>query len=135
LPQLRVATATRPLATGSRFSPGSLLFSVGVSSTASVNLVDLDTDRYFDKAGLQAFAAALLAQESASRPSPPAAAWTIYRSNPGLRDTLASLIATRAGRNHLVAAMAAVPLSIAEAPVDPRAPGFDAASLPSGIGD
>ena len=45
------------------------------------------------------------------------------------------MIAERAGRNFLVAAMAAVPLSTARTMTDPAAKGFDPAGIPSGVGD
>lgn len=48
---------------------------------------------------------------------------------------MARVIARRAGRNYLVAAMAAVPLSTAEAPVDPAAAGFDPEAIASGVGE
>ena len=46
-------------------------------------------------------------------PGPPGAAWTQYRARHAVCDRLAAVIAERAGRNFLVAAMAAVPLSTA----------------------
>ena len=45
------------------------------------------------------------------------------------------MIAERAGRNFLVAAMAAVPLSTARTMTDPAAKGFDPADIPSGVGE
>ena len=45
------------------------------------------------------------------------------------------MIAERAGRNFLVAAMAAVPLSTARTIIDPAAKGFDPARIPSGVGE
>ena len=45
------------------------------------------------------------------------------------------MIAERAGRNFLVAAMAAVPLSTARTMTDPAAKGFDPAGIPSGVGE
>jgi hypothetical protein len=55
LPALRVAVATRPLAVGDRerYLSGGVLFSLGVAAATSANLVDLDTDSYFDPAGLE----------------------------------------------------------------------------------
>ena len=52
-----------------------------------------------------------------------------------MRDRLAAVIAERAGRNFLVAAMAAVPLSTARTMTDPAAKGFDPAGIPSGVGE
>ena len=137
LPTIRVAVATRPL-TGSdreRYLPGGLLATLGVAAPDSTNLVDLDTDRYFDPAGLEEFASALLAQDGVDRPGPPGRAWTHYRMDMKLRDRAARVIARRAGRNYLVAAMAAVPLSVAQAAMDPAAPGFDERAIPSGVGE
>ena len=135
LPRFQVAVATRPLAAGNRHLPGELLPALGVTSAQSPALVDLDTDRYFEPAGLRQFAAAVLTQHQARHPNPAGAAWTTYRADPALTGHLAEVIATRAHRNYLVAAMAAVPLSAAEQPVDPAAADFDPACIPSGVGE
>ncbi len=71
LPALKVADAIRAIAAGSRYAPGGLLVAFGVSAASSPNLVDLDTGRYFHLAGLEEFAAALLAQGDAIHPGPP----------------------------------------------------------------
>ena len=68
-------------------------------------------------------------------PGPPGAAWTQYRAQHGVCDRLAAVIAERAGRNFLVAAMAAVPLSTARTIFDPAVKGFDPAGIPSGVGE
>ena len=99
------------------------------------NLVDLDSDIYFNLEGLRQFAAALLAQDGMHHPGPPDAAWTQYRAVHTVRDRLAAVIAERAGRNFLVAAMAAVPLSTARTMTDPAAKGFDPGGIPSGVGE
>ena len=135
LPGLRVAVATRPLAAGNPYAPGGLLAALGVTARDDHNLVDLDSDTYFDLDGLRQFAAALLAQDGMDHPGPPGAAWTQYRARPAVRDRLAAVIAERAGRNFLVAAMAAVPLSTARNMIDPAAKGFDPAGIPSGVGE
>ncbi len=113
LPGLRVAVATRAMAVGSPFAPGGLLPALGVATPDDHNVIDLDSDTYFDLDGLRQFAAALLAQDGMDHPGPPGAAWTQYRARPVVCDRLAAVIAERAGRNFLVAAMAAVPLSTA----------------------
>ena len=135
LPGLRVAVATRPLAVGNPYAPGGLLPALGVTTRDDHNLVDLDSDTYFDLDGLRQFAAALLAQDGMDHPGPPGAAWTQYRARPAVCDRLAAVIAERAGRNFLVAAMAAVPLSTARTMIDPAAKGFDPADIPSGVGE
>ena len=135
LPGLRVAVATRPLATGNPYTPGSLLPSLGVMERGAPNLLDLDDDTYFDVAGLRQFAAALLIQEEAEHPGPPGTAWASYRELPAVRDRLAVVIAERARRNFLVAAMASVPLSTAREVKNPAIRGFDPASIPSGVGE
>jgi WD40 repeat protein len=137
LSHVRIAVATRPLAADERerYRPRRPLPELEVASASSTNLVDLDTDRYFDEAGLRQFAAALLAQEGADRPGPPGGAWRHYRTHPDLQQRLAATVAARAGRNHLVAAMAAVPLSTRSEPVDPTAPDFDVRTVPSGVGE
>ena len=135
LPWLRVAVATRPLAVGNPFAPGGLLPVLGVTARDDHSLIDLDSDTYFDLDGLRQFAAALLAQDGMDHPGPPGAAWTQYRARHPMRDLLAAVIAERAGRNFLVAAMAAVPLSTARTMTDPAAKGFNPAGIPSGVGE
>ena len=132
---LRVAVATRTMAVGSPFAPGGLLPALGVATRDDRNLIDLDSDTYFDLDGLRQFAAALLAQDGMDHPGPPDAAWTQYRARHGVCDRLAAVIAEQAGRNFLVAAMAAVPLSTARTILDPAAKGFDPAGIPSGVGE
>ena len=134
LPWVRVAVATRTMAAGNPFAPDGLLPSLGVTARDDHSLIDLDSDTYFDLEGLRQFAAALLAQDGMDHPGPPGAAWTQYRARPAVRDQLAAVIAERARRNFLVAAMAAVPLSTARTMTDPAAKGFDPAGIPSGIG-
>ena len=135
LPGLRVAVATRPLAAGSPFAPGGLLPALSVNAPDARNFIDLDSDTYFDIEGLRQFAAALLAQDGMDHPGPPGTAWTRYRARHTVRDRLAAVIAERAGRNFLVAAMAAVPLSTARTMTDPAAKGFDPAGIPFGVGE
>jgi WD40 repeat protein/V8-like Glu-specific endopeptidase len=135
LPWLRVAVATRTMAVGSPFAPGGLLRALGVTARDDPSLIDLDSDTYFDLEGLRQFAGALLAQDGMDHPGPPGAAWTQYRARHGVRDRLAIVIAERAGRNFLVAAMAAVPLSTARTMTDPAVKGFDPTSIPSGVGE
>ena len=135
LPWLRVAVATRAMAVGSPFAPSGWLASLGVTTRDDDNLVDLDSDIYFNLEGLRQFAAALLAQDGMHHPGPPDAAWTQYRAVHTVRDRLAAVIAERAGRNFLVAAMAAVPLSTARTMTDPAAKGFDPGGIPSGVGE
>ena len=84
-----------------------------MTDSHALNLVHLDDDAYFDVHGLREFAAALLTQDGTDHPGPPGTAWTQYRDLPAARDRMSAVIAERAGRNFLVAAMAAAPLSIA----------------------
>jgi WD40 repeat protein/V8-like Glu-specific endopeptidase len=134
LPGLRVAVATRPLAAGNPYAPGGLLAALGVTTRDDHNLVDLDNDIYFDLDGLRQFAAALLARNGMDQPGPERA-WTQYRTHSAVRDRLAAVIAERAGRNFLVAAMAADRLSTARAMIDPATSGFDPADVESGVGE
>ena len=46
VPRFRVVVASRPLAAGNRYHFGGLLPALGVTSSESPALVDLDTDRY-----------------------------------------------------------------------------------------
>ena len=135
LPGLRVAVATRILAAGNPLVQGGLLPALGIATGDDDNLIDLDSDTYFDLESLRQFAAALLAQDGMDRPGPSGAAWTQYRARHGVCDRLAAVIGERARRNFLVAAMAAVPLSTARAMTDPAATGFDPAAIPSGVGE
>jgi V8-like Glu-specific endopeptidase len=135
VPQVRMVVATRPLTAGNRFGFGELLPALGITSATSSALVDLDTDRYFERSGLHQFAAAVLTQDQAPHPHPADAAWAANRADTALRDRLADVIATRANRNYLVAAMAAIPLSTAEHPVDPAVVGFDPTRIASGVGE
>ena len=70
LPWLRVVVSTRTLAVHNRFAPGHLLPILNITSADSPNLIDLDTDTYFEPDGLREFAAAVLAQEGANWPGP-----------------------------------------------------------------
>ena len=135
LPGLRVAVATRTLTAGNPYAPGGLLRSLSVIGGGACNLIDLDSDAYFDYEGLRRFAAALLAQEGTVHPGPDDAAWSQYRTRHAARNRLAAVIAERAGRNFLVAAMAAVPLSEADEIADPAATGFDPSGIPSEVGE
>lgn len=129
LPRLRVVVATRPLSGRDRHAPGTLLYSLGASSAAGGNLVDLDTDTYFDAAGLRAFAAAVLTQDL------PGGSWTSYRTDSGLTGRLAAAVGERAGNNHLVAALAATELGWRDRTVDPADPDFNPAAIPSTVGE
>ncbi len=135
LPALRVTVATRALTVGNAIVPGGLLPALGVQSSDTRALVNLEADVYFDPLGLEQFAAALLAQEGAVHPHPAGAAWERYRSDESLRQRLAAAIASRAQRNYLVAAMTASRLSTADDAVDPANPSFDYRSVPSGVGE
>ena len=138
LPGLRVAVATRPLAAGRddryRYGPDALLPTLGITSAGSASLVDLDTDPYFDPAGVRDYAALLLMQVGADPGIPPGGGWNRYRADSQLRDRLAALVAGRADRNYLVAALAAEWLS-RDAVVDPAAPGFDPGLIPASVGE
>lgn len=59
----------------------------------------------------------------------------MYRAQPGQTKRLAALIAHRADRNFLVAALAAEPLAQEPSALDPAAPGFDPTDIPSSIGE
>jgi hypothetical protein len=132
---MRVVVATRPLSPGRPFAPFGVLQTLGITGPTDPNLIDLDSDRFADPAALAGYTAELLAQHGADRPGPPAAAWSVYRTDHQLRHRLAAVIAARAGQNFLAAALTAVPVSTGSAVLDPHSPDFDADSLPSGIGE
>ena len=96
IPWLRIVVGTRPMAAADRYARG-LLPDLEVTSADAENLVDLDADPYRDPEGLRAFAAALLQQEGTALPGPVGGAWERYRTEDGLRDSLAALIAHRGG--------------------------------------
>ncbi|MBM2622051.1 hypothetical protein JIG36_41765 [Actinoplanes sp. LDG1-06] len=135
LPTVRVAIATRPLSSGDRYGMGALLPALGVLGPDDRHLVDLDTDEYFEIGGLRDFAAAVLAQEGARHPGPPGAAWVSYRADPVSASRLSDVVARRADRNYLVAALAATHLSGRADVVDADAPGFDENTVPSTVGE
>ena len=137
LPQTRVAVATRALTVSERerYLPGSLLYGLGVTGAESLNMVDLDTDRYFEPVDLTEFAAAMLAQDGIEHPGPEGRAWAHYQAYPTVRRRLALVIAHRADRNYLVAAMSAHRLSRAMEPRDPADPEFDEREVEAGVGD
>ena len=134
LPGLRVAAATRPLTAGDPYARDGLLAVFSVITRDDRNLVDLDSDTYFDLDGLRQFAAALLARDGMDQPGPDGV-WKQYRTHPAVRNRLAAVIAERARRNFLVAAMAADRLSNARIMIDPAARGFDPADIESGVGE
>jgi hypothetical protein len=138
LPGVRVAVATRPLAAGGndrdRYGPDALLPALGVTSAGSASPVDLDSDLYFGAAGVRDYAAVLLTQLGGDPGSPPGGGWSRYRADSQVRDRVAALVADRAGRNYLVAALAADRLS-RDAAVDPGAPGFDPGVIPATVGE
>jgi V8-like Glu-specific endopeptidase len=139
LAAFRVAVSTRTLAVGDsdtyRYAPGGILSTLGVMGSDSPNLVDLDTDTFYGHHDLEAFVQALLTQSGMDHPGPPGGAWQTYRSDHLLCDRLAGMIAQRADRNFLVAAMAAVPLSMSRGCVDPASPAFSPSAIPSGVGE
>ncbi|MFC4048872.1 trypsin-like peptidase domain-containing protein [Actinomadura syzygii] len=129
VPGLRVAVACRL----NRDVDGDDLLAPLRPPGGDCDLVDLDGE-YQDLPGLESAAAAVLARVDVHEPS--GAAWRAYRSDPDLRARLARVIGDRAEGNHLVAALAAIALARADAPVDPAAPGFDAREMiPSGVGE
>lgn len=106
-----------------------------MTGSSDPNLLDLDTDGYFELPGMLDFCSALLRREGAVEPGPPGRAWQTYRTDQVLCGRLAAAIADGADRNHLVAALTADTLSKQPDLVDPDAAGFDPASLPTSVGD
>ena len=133
---LRVAVATRPLASRDIYGPGNHLYSLGVIRGAeSRNLVDLDVSRFFAANDLIAYADTLLAQDGFVNPGPPGAAWESYRQNEGARTRLAQVVAGRADRNYLVAGMSAFQLAEDDRVFDPASTLFDPSVVPRGVGE
>jgi WD40 repeat protein len=133
--------ATRALQTGqpddfkgSPFKAGPHLHDLGVTrGKDGDNVIDLDSNQYFDFDDLCAYAAVLLTQTGFTNPGPREHAWETYRQDPQRCTRLAKAIAERAGRNYLVAGMAAFQLAEDQYSVDPRSPQFDPDTLPSGV--
>ena len=134
-PWMRVAVATRPLSAAGPYSPSSLLRHFGVADGRARNLIDLDSEAYYDPADLTHFTEALLTQAGAPYPAPARGAWRDYRADPQLSHRLAVAVAGRSHRNFLVAALTASRLSEQESVCDPAASGFSTASLPASLGD
>ena len=133
---LRVAVATRPLATRDAYGPGSHLHSIGViRGEHSRNLVDLDIGRFFAADDLIAYAGTLLAQDGFTNPGPPGGAWEAYRQNEDTRTRLARVVAGRADRNYLVAGMSAFQLAEDDRVFDPASALFDPSVVPRGVGE
>ncbi len=135
LPNVRVVVATRPMTAGNRFVANALLPTLMITSPQNVGLVDLDHEDYFDAAELRELTAAMLAQEGALHPGPPHHAWERYRADDRVRLALADVIARRAGKSYLVAAMAAYPLSVGTVFLDPAEAGFAADDIPASVGE
>ena len=111
LPGLRVAVATRPLAVGNPYAPGGLLPALGVTP-ATITISSTSTATPTSTSTACASSPPPCSPRTGwTNPGPSGAAWTQYRARHAVRDRLAAMIAERAGRNFLVAAMAAVPLS------------------------
>ena len=134
-PWVRASVATRPLAAAGPFSPTSLLRHFGVMNESARNLVDLDSEVYFNPDDLVRFTRMLLSQSTVSYPAPRQGAWRDYRADPTLVSRLANAIADKARRNFLVAALTAVRLSEQDSVCDPAIPGFSEVSLPASLGD
>ena len=133
---LRVAVATRPLATRDVYGPGTHLYGLGVVRGAdSRNLVDLDAGRFFAADDLIAYADTLLAQDGFANPGPPGGAWEAYRQDEDARTRLAQLVASRADRNYLVAGMSAFQLAEDDRVLDPASAQFDPSIIPRGVGE
>nr|WP_190989084.1 WD40 repeat domain-containing protein [Pseudarthrobacter sulfonivorans] len=135
VPGVAVVVATRPGAAGRTRVNGALLSLLNVPGAQASNLMDLDSDPYFDPIALATFAASLLTQEEADFPYPADGAWPRYREDQQLTYRLAKAIADRAAKNYLVAALTAVFLSENLPVVDPDAPDFDPRQLPAKIGE
>lgn len=133
LPCVRVVVATRPLAAGDRYLPGTLLSDLRVHGQESNNLVDLDDATYFDRDALVGLTASLLTQSGVPRPTPPGRAWQQYREDFELANRLAESIADRSERSFLVATLAAYALSTATTALDPFHPDFNASTIPTSV--
>jgi len=133
---VRAVVATRELRTTDPYLPGGHLHALGVSrGPGSENVIDLDSDRYFEPEDLRAYAAALLTQTGFTKPGPPGAAWETYRRATSQCTRLAIEITKRADRNYLVAGMAAFQLAEDPVALNPRSPDFDPSDLPSEVGE
>nr|WP_240757565.1 hypothetical protein [Nakamurella flava] len=129
-PASRVVVATR------RGRGDQLLRHIGIRNNDDANLVDLDSDTYFDPADLQRVATRHLTQAAANEyPGWAEGAWMRYRADRILADRLAAVVARRADRNFLVAAFAAHSLSLMREVWDPADPDFDDNRIPSSVAE
>lgn len=128
---VRVVVATRPLSASGPVAESGHLRELGVRQGArSRNLIDLDDPGYFSAADLTAYVAAVLSQGR-----DPDLAWARYDADSSARAGLAGIVAERAGKNFLVASMAAHQLAESPDVVDPAAPDFDEGVIPSSVAD
>ena len=133
-PWVRAAVATRSLAAAGPYSSGSLLRQFGVRDARARNIIDLDSDTYYNPDDLTRFTQALLSQTDLSYPGPPSGAWRDYRADARLSLRLATAVTVSARRNFLVAALTAARLSEQDQVCDPAMPGFNPGSLPTSLG-
>lgn len=108
VPVLRVIVATRRVATDTDLDLDGFLKLLGVNSPTADNLIDLDTDDYFDGQALADYTRELLAHE-------PDGFW-----EPDQRNRVADAVVARAGRNFLVAELAANSLAGMSVAIDLR---------------
>lgn len=117
----RVIVATRRLAVDTHLDPEGFLKMLGVKSPAAGNLIDLDTDAYFDGQALADYTRELLSQEEG-------AFW-----EPDQRNRVAEEVVARAGRNFLVAELAANSLSRLVGTVDLKQTSEPSARVPDSV--
>jgi hypothetical protein len=125
--------APRPLSAQGATGEASLLQQLGIHDAADDQLLNLDSDAYFDETDVEFLAGQLLTQADQKFPLPGTAAET-YRADPRLQGRLARVIAHSGRRNFLVVAMTASRLADTRTIVDPAALGFDISALPTSVG-
>ena len=109
------------------------LSDLSVRDAGDGQLIDLDSDEYFNAADLVRVAAVQLSQDGATDPGPLGNAWAGYRADAELTERLARVIARRAERNFLVAAFAGHWLSTAPTVMDPAGLEFNERLIPSSV--
>ncbi|WP_280450360.1 trypsin-like peptidase domain-containing protein [Nocardia cyriacigeorgica] len=140
IPGFRVVVSTRALAAGRQteadaWRRSDLIFRLlaGVADEGAV--LDLDSDEHFAPADLTGLVARILAGEGKVHSTTTPAAWQSYRADEQLRESIATLVQGRAGRNYLSAVLTADILASERSTVEPATYAAAARAVPNGIAE
>ncbi|WP_280471550.1 trypsin-like peptidase domain-containing protein [Nocardia cyriacigeorgica] len=140
IPGFRVVVSTRALATGRQtevdtWRRSDLIFRLmpGVADEEAV--LDLDSDEHFTPADMTDLVARILAGEGKVHSTTTAAAWQTYRADEQLRESIATLVQRRAGRNYLSAVLTADILASERSTAEPATYAAASRTTPNGIAE